>query len=108
MPSIVVQALLATLVVTRFGILAAVAYTLFFLSSIWFPLTLDPNAFYITSSVMVTALLLGLGWCALYTTPRGKTAWRLDGEPIAVMTSERAGGLVFFERLHVDVRNLLP
>ena len=71
-PSIVVQALLATLVVTRFGILAAVAYTLFFLSSIWFPLTLDPNAFYITSSVIVSALLLGLGWCALYTSLGGK------------------------------------
>jgi hypothetical protein len=71
-PSIVVQALLATLVVTRFGILAAVAYTLFFLSSIWFPLTLDPNAFYITSSVIVAALMLGLGWCALYTSLGGK------------------------------------
>jgi len=39
--------------------------------------------------------------------PRGKTAWRLDGKPIAVMTSERAGVPVFFERLHVYVRNLL-
>ena len=67
-PSVLVQALLATMVVTRFGILPAFAYTLFYLSSIWFPLTLDPNAFYITSSVIVTALLLGLGWCALYTS----------------------------------------
>jgi protein kinase-like protein len=71
-PLVLVQALLATLVVTRFGILAAVTYTLFFLSSIWFPLTLDPSAFYITSSVIVSALLLGLGWCALYTTLGGK------------------------------------
>ncbi len=70
-PSVLVQALLATLVVTRFGILAAVAYTLFFLSSIWFPLTLHPSAFYITSSVIVSVLLLGLGWCALYTTLEG-------------------------------------
>jgi len=44
----------------------------FFLSSIWFPLTLDPNAFSITSSVIVTALLLGLAWCALYTSLAGK------------------------------------
>ena len=43
-----------------------------FLPSIWFPLTLDPNAFYFTSSMIVTALLLGLGWCALYTTLGGK------------------------------------
>ena len=39
---------------------------------------LDPNAFYFTSSVIVTALLLGLGWCALYTTLGGKPlgGWR--------------------------------
>lgn len=78
LPSVLVQALLATLAVTRFGILAAVAYTLFFLSSIWFPLTLDPNAFYLTSSVIVTALLLGVGWCALYTT--------LGGQPLGGWT----------------------
>ena len=72
LPLVLVQALLATLVVTRFGILAAVADTLFFLSATWFPLTLDPNAFYITSSVIVTALLLGVGWCALYATLGGK------------------------------------
>jgi hypothetical protein len=71
-PSVLVQALLATLVVTRFGVLAAVAYTLFFLSSIWFPLTLVPNAFYMPSSLIVAVLLLALGWCALYTSLGGK------------------------------------
>jgi hypothetical protein len=71
-PPVLVQALLATLVVTRHGILAGVAYTLFFLSSIWFPLTLDPDAFYVTSSAIVIALLLGVGWWALYTTLAGK------------------------------------
>ena len=71
-PTVLVQALLATLVVTRYGVLAGVAYTLFFLSSIWFPLTLDAEAFYVTSSAVVTALLLGVGWWALYTTLGGK------------------------------------
>ena len=46
-------------------------HAVFFLV-IWFPLTLDPNAFYITSSVIVTVLVLGLAWCALYTTLGGK------------------------------------
>jgi len=72
MPSVVVQALLATLVVTRFGILAAVAYSLFFLTSIWFPLTLNPNAFYFASSLTAIVLLLALAWCALYTSLGGK------------------------------------
>jgi hypothetical protein len=71
-PSVLVQALLATLVVTRFGILAAVAFTVFYLSLIWFPVTLDPNAFYMPSSLIVAVLLLGLAWCALYTSLGGR------------------------------------
>jgi serine/threonine-protein kinase len=72
MASVVVQGLLATLVVTRFGILAAFAYTLFYLTSIWFPLTLNPNAFYFASSLTAIVLLLALAWCALYTSLGGK------------------------------------
>ena len=70
--SVLVQALIATVVVTRFGILAAVAHTVFFLSLIWFPVTLDSNAFYMPSSLIVIVLMLGLGWCALYTSLGGK------------------------------------
>ena len=66
--SVLLQALFATVVVTRFGILAAVAYTVSYLSLLWFPVTLDSNAFYMASSLIVTVLLLGLGWCALYTS----------------------------------------
>ena len=70
--SVVVQALFATLVVTRFGILAAFAFTLFYLTCIWFPLTLNPNAFYLASSLTAIVLLLALAWCALYTSLGGK------------------------------------
>jgi hypothetical protein len=69
---VLVQALVVTVVVTRFGILAAVAYTIFHLSLIWSPVTLDPNAFYMPSWLIVAALLLGLAWCALYTSLGGK------------------------------------
>ena len=58
--------------VTRYGILAMLAYTLFFLSMTWFPLTLDLNAFYFASSLIPAALLLTLAWCALYITLGGK------------------------------------
>ena len=64
--------MLATVVVTRFGIRAAAAYTLFYLTSIWFPLTLNPNAFYFASSQTAIVFLLSVAWCALYTSLGGK------------------------------------
>ena len=58
--------------VTRYGILAMLANTLFVLSMTWFPLTLDLNAFYFASSLIPVVLLLTLAWCALYITLAGK------------------------------------
>ena len=63
---------LVAFTVTRYGILAMLANTLFFLSMTWFPLTLDLNAFYFASSLIPTVLLLTLAWCALYITLGGK------------------------------------
>ena len=63
---------LVAFTVTRYGILAMLASTLFFLSMTWFPLTLDLNAFYFASSLIPVVLLLTLAWCALYITLAGK------------------------------------
>ena len=69
---LIAQGALMAFTVTRYGILAMLAYTLFFLSMTWFPLTLDLNAFYFASSLIPAALLLTLAWCALYITLGGK------------------------------------
>jgi serine/threonine-protein kinase len=69
---VIAWAALVALVVTRYGILAMAANTLFVLTATWFPLTLDLNAFYFASSLIPIVLLLGLAWCALYITLGGK------------------------------------
>ena len=73
---------LSAFAVTRYGILAMLANTLFFLSMTWFPLTLDLNAFYFASSLIPTVLLLTLAWCALHIT--------LGGKPLGGWTERRA------------------
>jgi hypothetical protein len=69
---LIAQGALVAFTVTRYGILAMLANTLFFLSMTWFPLTLDLNAFYFVSSLIPVVLLLTLAWCALYITLAGK------------------------------------
>jgi len=69
---LITNSVLLALVVTRYGMLAVLANTLFFLSATYFPLTLDLNTFYFASSLIPIVLLLGLAWCALYITLGGK------------------------------------
>ena len=69
---VIAGAVLVALTVSRYGILAMAANTLFVLTATWFPLTLDLNAFYFASSFIPIVLLLGLAWCALYITLGGK------------------------------------
>ncbi len=47
---VIAGAVLVALTVSRYGILAMAANTLFVLTATWFPLTLDLNAFYFASS----------------------------------------------------------
>lgn len=79
---LITNSVLLALVVTRYGMLAVLANTLFFLSATYFPLTLDLNTFYFASSLIPIVLLLGLAWCALYIT--------LGGKPLGGWTERRA------------------
>ena len=66
------SAALITIAVVRFGVLAAASMALFSLNIIWFPLTLDLNAFYVAASFVSMSALVGLVCFGLYTSLGGK------------------------------------
>ena len=77
-----IHAALLSTVVVRFGLLAMVATTIFFLGLDWLPLTLDLRAFYFASSIIPIVFLLTLGWYGVYTS--------LGGRPLAGWTESEA------------------